>query len=278
MKKNTKISILFLFFISGCTTLDLQSQEILHYNEDKVVENPPEIVGNTVLIANWNIQIFGKSKASKPELMEFYEQTLENNYDIIFIQEIRDKSGEAFEQLCQRFEEYNCQISSRAGQSTSKEQYGIISRKGIEVTLRDYNKGEYMTQFNRPPVAVDFKVNNYTFTAVNIHTDPDDVPEEIGYLEQIVMEHENSGNIILLGDLNADCAYYNNDKEVHFDSWNWLIKDSEDTTLSKNDCSYDRIILNDDMSQEYITHGIFRDRINKNHSDHYLIWGEFKIE
>jgi len=232
---------------------------------------------NTFKIANWNLQIFGKSKASKPELMEFYEKTLENKYDIIFIQEIRDKSQTAFASLCDRFEEYNCLVSSRAGQSTSKEQYGIIYKKGIEASIRDYNRGAYTEQFNRPPVAVDFRIDSYSFTALNIHTDPDVVPEEIGFLESVILENEKSSNIILLGDLNADCNYYNNNKETHFDSWNWKIGDDKDTTVSQTDCAYDRIILNDGMNEEFISYGIF-DEINKSQSDHYLIWGEFKLK
>jgi deoxyribonuclease-1/deoxyribonuclease-1-like protein len=280
MKKIMYLILLVLIF-SGCEidiTLEKPQVEPEVVTE-RIADEQVEFNGESFTIANWNLQVFGKSKAAKPEIMDFYEQTLEEkNYDIIIIQEIRDKSGDAFKQFCSMFEEYNCEISSRAGQTTSKEQYGILSKKGIEVNLRDYNRDEYMTQFNRPPVALDFVVSNYSFTAVTIHTDPDVVPEEMEHLENIVMNYEASkGNVVVLGDLNADCAYYNNDIETHFDSWNWLIKDSEDTTLSKNDCSYDRIILNDDMRDEYINHGIFRDGINKTHSDHYLVWGEFRV-
>ena len=265
--------ILTTLLIGGCY-YEIQTQKLPSKQlEEKINEQ-------SFKIANWNLKVYGKSKASKPNLLDDYEQILENNYDIIFVQEIRDSSQTAFPKLCERFENYNCEVSSRAGQTTSKEQNGIIFKKGIEMTLRDYNKEEFKEQFNRPPIAVDFRVGNYTFTAMNIHTDPDVVPEEMTHLESIVLNSENyqNSNFMIIGDLNADCKYYNNEKETHFDSWNWLIKDDGDTTLSKNDCSYDRIIINDDMTEEYLKHGVLREGINSSHSDHYLVWGEFKLE
>ncbi len=279
MKKVLSYTFLSLFLLSGCN-IEIQTSNSNSLDDLITKENivPQKYLGESFKIANWNLQIFGKSKSSNSNLMQFYENTLENNYDIIFIQEIRDKSGESFDLLCSRFESYNCQISSRAGQSTSKEQVGILSKKGIDITITDYNYGIYQSQFNRPPIAVDITIGNYSFNVINIHTDPDLVPQEMGFLEEIILKNESEGNVLIIGDLNADCSYYNSAIQTHFDSWNWLIQDDEDTTLSKNNCSYDRIILNDDMSQEYLSHGIFRDGINKTHSDHYLIWGEFKIQ
>lgn len=230
------------------------------------------VTTRNIKLANWNLQVFGDSKASKPELMDFYVNTL-TNYDIAFVQEIRDADGSSFMDLCSRLTNYNCQVSSRAGRSTSKEQYGIIYKKGIKVEMKDYNP-DLQDRWERPPVAVTFDVNGYNFTAYNIHTKPEDVPSELDNLESIV---EDSGNKVVLGDLNADCNYYNN-KGQDFGSWNWLIKDNQDTTVSRTDCAYDRIIVNSNMNNEVITSGIYTNGINSTISDHYLVWVEINAK
>lgn len=225
-------------------------------------------------IANWNIQLFGKSKASKPELMDVYVDKL-SKFDIAFVQEIRDSSETAFPELCGRLEGYSCDTSSRSGRSSSKEQYGVIYRDGIElIDLIDYAPSK-QNEFERPPAQAVFDIDGYELNLINIHTKPDDVPQEMEELDLIASEIE--GNVVVLGDLNADCNYYNNDKEDDFETWNWVISDSEDTTVAKTDCAYDRIIMNDDAYNEFLDYGIDSD-VFKEQSDHYLIWYEQKIE
>ena len=217
--------------------------------------------------------LFGKSKASKPELMDVYVDKL-SKFDIAFVQEIRDISETAFPELCSRLEGYSCETSSRSGRSSSKEQYGVIYRDGIElVDLIDYAPSK-QDEFERPPTQAVFDIDGYILNLVNIHTKPSDVPSEIEELEIIASQIE--GNVVVLGDLNADCNYYNNDKETDFESWNWIIEDSEDTTVAKTDCAYDRIIMNDDAYSEFLTYGIDTD-VFKEQSDHYLVWYEQTI-
>ena len=251
-KKLVILSVLTLVLISGCVKPQEKS-------------SPTNITGN-VKIANWNLQIFGVSKASNETLLNFYADTIDD-YDIIFVQEIRDVSGESFDKLCNKLPEYSCKISSRAGRSTSKEQYGLIYKKGIELTLfEDYNP-DNADRWERPPIEVEFLIKNTTYTIFNIHTKPSDVPNEMKNLETIVTNKENT---IILGDLNADCSYYDNSKEPYFDNWTWVIKDDEDTTVADTDCAYDRIILN----VKYYNYGIYSQGITKDVSDHYLIWVE----
>jgi deoxyribonuclease-1-like protein len=204
--------------------------------------------------------------------MNLYADKIDD-YDIIFIQEIRDKAETAFPQLCSMLQNYSCESSSRAGRSSSKEQYGIIYKNGINITqIKDYNP-DSNNWWERPPIKTTFNINGYELTTYNIHTKPDDVQQELYYLEQIV---SNNGNVIVLGDLNADCSYYNNDKEIEFDNWNWIIKDNQDTTVSATNCAYDRIILNNNAKQELKNSGIDKKQITSSVSDHYLIWVELK--
>ena len=228
----------------------------------------------SVKIANWNLQIFGETKASSQELMQTYSSTI-YDYDIIFIQEIRDNSGTAFPKLCSMLQNYTCLSSSRAGRTLSKEQYGVIYKNGINLTnFYDYNP-DPQDRWERPPIRVDFNINGYQLIIYNVHTKPEDVQKELDALEGITI---NSGNVLILGDLNADCSYYNNENEIEFDNWNWIISDQEDTTSSNTNCAYDRIILNNDAYAEYKSNRIYTREITKNVSDHYLVWVELKLE
>jgi endonuclease/exonuclease/phosphatase family metal-dependent hydrolase len=236
------------------------------------IQNTSKINNNTIKIANWNLQIFGDAKENNSTLMGIYARVI-GQYNIVFIQEIRDADQSAFTKLCGLLPEYNCNISSRAGRTTSKEQVGIIYRKGITIiSWKDFNP-DALDRWERPPIAVGFDINGYSVTAYNIHIDPNTVSSELDALEQIVT---NSGNVIVLGDFNADCLYYTPQEETDFDDWNWVIKDSDDTTVSLTDCAYDRIILNSDAYAEFVQSGIFHQGIEKAVSDHYPVWVEIK--
>src|SRR6056297_464714 len=54
-------------------------------NDNPVHEEPSD---DYLSLANWNLQIFGVSKASDQELMNDYASII-SDYDIVFIQEIR---------------------------------------------------------------------------------------------------------------------------------------------------------------------------------------------
>ena len=251
-------------------------------------ENLPEIPGecdSCISIANWNIQTFGKTKWAKENIKEKIISVIQN-YDIIFIQEIRDKSGESFDELCSSLEGYKCEISSRAGRTSSKEQYGVIYQEDIIITdTIDYNLDKKSNDFwERPPLRVDFNVNGYEFSAYNIHIKPNDVQEELQYLEVLINEEEgvkadnkNKENVIILGDFNADGFYYSEDDKDVFLEYEWVIDDNIDTTVAKSDNTYDRIIMNDDMYNEYNSKGVYKE-LNKEVSDHYLTWTQIQAK
>jgi len=230
-------------------------------------------VSESVKIANWNLKIFGEKKSNDVQLMNFYSEKIKN-YDIVFIQEIRDKEEESFPKLCALLQNYSCKISSRAGTTSVKEQYGIIYKNGIEIiSLKDYNPLE-RANFERPPIQVSFNIKNYSLIIYNIHTKPENTKSELENLERIVLDE---GNVIIIGDLNADCSYYNNARENDFEIWEWILKDNEDTTSGASNCAYDRIILNSDAKKEFLSYGIDSEGITSDISDHYLVWVEMKI-
>jgi hypothetical protein len=217
-------------------------------------------------------------------------------YDVIFIQEIRDASGTAFPKLCALMTGYQCLNSSRAGRNSSKEQYGVIY-KGVDVVgTRDYNP-DSLGLWERPPFQVSFRQGDYLFSALVEHTRPDDARSEIAALSALATNI--TGNVVVLGDLNADCTYYraqdgasgtgglgdsssansaNNANNSDFAGWTWAINSSADTSVANASCAYDRIIFNPDMSREYARAGVFSQNITPAVSDHYLVWGEVRVE
>lgn len=248
---------------------------MLWYSLDQILNQAPPEERPTVTIAAWNLEVFGQAKAAKQDLLQDYASIIDD-FDIVFIQEIRDKNETAFQALCDYLPDYTCNLSSRAGRSASKEQYGLLYRNmslatGKRIVLQkwqDYNPDQE-DRWERPPLAVTFDVEGYLLTAHIIHVKPADVEEELSALEELVV---NEGNTIILGDLNADCDYYNARKKKEFGAWHWIIRDEDDTTVGKTSCAYDRILLNDDAFEEYGKKGIVAEGIAKEHTDHYLVW------
>lgn len=248
---------------------------VLGYSLSHIMVQSPSEDKPVVTIAAWNLEVFGPAKAAQQDLLQDYAAIIDD-FDIVVVQEIRDKSETAFKALCDHLPDYTCNISSRAGRSASKEQYGLLYRNmsletGKQITLtkwHDYNPDQ-QDRWERPPVAATFDVEGYQFTLYGIHVKPTDVQQEVAALEDVVV---NEGNVILVGDFNADCTYYNPKKKNALTAWHWIITDKEDTTVGKASCAYDRVLLNDNAFAEYEKKGIVAEGITQEHSDHYLVW------
>ena len=228
----------------------------------------------TISIACWNLQVFGMSKASNETLLNYYADKLDD-YDISIVQEIRDKSGEAIQKLADKMIGYNYIISERAGKTSSKEQYAIFYN--YKVTLVDYYDWTpwLQNEFERPPLQATFSVQNWTFTIYTIHTKPSDVYNELTNLENLIGNPDS--DTIIIGDLNADGSYYDEDNIQHFTDWHWVITNDVDTTVGKSDNTYDRIIINDYAYNNYLYAGVMDD-VTKEQSDHYLVYAVFTAE
>ncbi|MCD6146381.1 MAG: PKD domain-containing protein [Thermoplasmata archaeon] len=222
-------------------------------------------------IASWNLQIFGVTKASNETLLDYYADKIDN-YDICIVQEIRDKSGTAIQELAAKLPEYHYIISERAGTTSSKEQYAIFyDGRAVLINYHDYTP-EKQNEFERPPLEATFTVSNWTFTLYTIHTKPSNVPNELTNLENLT--GEPSTDTLILGDLNADGSYYDENDREQFINWDWVITNDMDTTVASSDNTYDRIIINNAVENNLISVGIMKD-VTKDESDHYLIYAVF---
>lgn len=226
-----------------------------------------------ITIASWNLQIFGVKKASNETLLNYYADKIDD-YDVCIIQEIRDKTGTAIQKLAAKLPQYHYIISQRAGTTSSKEQYAIFyDDKVMLISYHDYTP-ELQDEFERPPLEAEFKANNWTFTLYTIHTKPSNVYQELTNLENLV-DNPNKDTIIL-GDLNADGSYYDEDNIQHFTNWDWVITNDMDTTVAASNNTYDRIIINQYAENNFIKAGVMKD-VTSDESDHYLIYAVFNV-
>ena len=86
---------------------------------------------------------------------------------------------------------------------------------------------------------------------IGVHTDPDTAVEEMEALLDVhaaVERRWNTEDILILGDLNADCRYASGKARKRLtlrtdERFVWLIGDEVDTTTTNTHCSYDRCAL-----------------------------------
>jgi hypothetical protein len=260
-----KIIVILIFsviILSGCTG-----------NNDNY-DDKIKIKDTEISIACWNLQVLGPTKLGDEELMDYYIEKL-NNYDIFIVQEIRDKGGGVIKKLTDETPEYGHVFSERAGTSISKEQYGVffLKEKVVLLGVYDYTM-EQQGNISRPPLQVSFKSRDWYFDIFTLHADPDEVPSDLYYTEKIIGKPEI--DTILIGDLNADGVYYDEDDIQHFVDWYWVLPNSVDTTVASSNNTYDRIIVNRPCKNNFVSYGVMSD-VTSGQSDHYLIYGIFDV-
>ena len=206
----------------------------------------------TIRITTFNLNNFGRPKSENLSYMMALSEIIQKS-DVIALQEIRSSSETI---------PANCVFSEKLGRTRYKEQYGFCFSD--EITAGEtYQFADPYDVFERPAFAMNFSFKNFEFVLINVHVRPICAHQEIKHLPVVVSEvknYYNNQNIILLGDLNADCWYYRADLEAITDF---------DTTVAPSDCAYDRII----SDIPHADSGIFNITI----SDHYPVWVDFYI-
>lgn len=215
-------------------------------------------------IGAFNIQIFGASKMKKAHVVDTLIDII-SRYDIILVQEIRDSSGTAIETLLRKLNARNTQgpfsmkISPRLGRSRSKEQYAFLYREsaGLNVSsdyvYDDVNAETNTDTFEREPYIVLVESSRTVlkrFALAGLHVSPSEAVSELQALDDVfddIREELDTQEIMLMGDLNADCSYVPNYRWKSIPiknnaSYTWWIADDIDTTVGNTTCAYDRFI------------------------------------
>jgi hypothetical protein len=220
----------------------------------------PSAAENTITIANFNVQVFGQKKAAQPEVMDPLAKTL-SRFDIVAIQKIRVPTYNAIEKLEQEIDalgiDYSYIIGPRLGRTSSKEQYAFMYRIGVVAPEEFYTYRDRTNRFHRAPFIAKFKTKDGTpgFILRTIHIDPDEAKKEINALPKVVENARDhfpgEKDFIILGNLNADCSYFDEDdlsSPLRDPEYTWLIDNAVDTSLASRSCTYDRIIITRKLS------------------------------
>ena len=279
------IAILILLF-NGCsdntTTADSSSSEEIE---------------SKIKIATFNIQIFGKTKRKKDDVMKILVKIV-RNFDIVAVQEFRDKQEETLPFFVKKINEapgdkYDFVGSKRLGRSSSKEKYAFIfNTKTVKYKDISFVYDDSSDVFEREPFVGYFNSGSFDYALINIHTKPDDATNEINALVDVIEDAETkiSGekDFIVLGDFNADCTYFKEEADaspLEASKYYWVIEDSADTTVKSTVCTYDRMVFikSSTISDYAGKWEVFRfdQKYNLSQeqavkvSDHYPVWAEF---
>uniref|UniRef100_A0A1I8F6F9 Endo/exonuclease/phosphatase domain-containing protein n=1 Tax=Macrostomum lignano TaxID=282301 RepID=A0A1I8F6F9_9PLAT len=177
-----------------------------------------------------------------------------NRYDILVVMEIRDKSGEAFRKLVERAnrderrDPFSYVISVRTGRH-AKKQYAVLYRESVAEVLSERTVADSGDRFQREPYEVRLALrpagrcssSTTVLTVVCLHTEPDASVEELNALHDMLRPRRRE-NLLIAGDLNADCRYVNRGEmaalPLRLDpDFLWLIGDGVDTTVKSTDCA-----------------------------------------
>lgn len=261
---------------------------------------PPPRGGDTIRVATWNIQVFGESKLSDAAAMNVIVSVIKN-FDLVAIQEIRAENQDVVPALVRLLNadgqfQYDYVIGPRLGRTTSKEQYAyIFDMASIEVdryqlyTVNDPDDvlhREPLVGWFRARVAPDRQPQAFTFSLVNVHTDPDEVDQELDALGQTFFEVQGDGrnedDTIMLGDFNVN---ERNLRELgKIADMTWVIANTP--TNTKQNAQYDNILFQRTATTEFTGRGGVIDlvreyNITQQHaesvSDHFPVWAEFSV-
>ncbi|KAL5106922.1 Deoxyribonuclease-1-like 2 [Taenia crassiceps] len=213
-----------------------------------------------VKVAGFNVQVFGKRKSKDSEVMDILAKII-GGYDGVFVQEIRDSSGKAFPELLNTVSAasgatYRGLMGPRKGRSSSKEQIGFVYRPDKIQLVGLFPMLNKSTSFERPPDCFAFiiKEGGLRVAVLAVHISPRSVKAEMEALYNVApvcQTFAGTQNLILLGDMNADCGYLpardRHKLRLRTDhQYKWLIEDGADTTVAASRCAYDRVIVKGD--------------------------------
>ena len=207
----------------------------------------------TVTLATFNIQVFGKAKRSKPEVMEVLAD-IGDEFDIMAVQEVRDASGDTpgvylDAMNAQGDEIHEMVVGPRLGRSRSKEQYVFYyDTNVVDIVGEPWTYPDPDDVFEREPLLARFRVGDFDFVLVNIHVKPDDALAEIDALDEVhqwAIAQYGDTDVVILGDFNADCSYFNERTQRDVLNMNWITPFQLDTTVKSTDCTYDHFVISD---------------------------------
>ncbi len=219
-----------------------------------------------IKIASFNMQIFGKTKLNRPNVLDIFAR-IAGNFDMIALQEVGTNKAKVNDELCNSITQaFTTKINKLAGTDYYSfirgNQYAIVYRTD-KFTVKKYALYTGTKTFSFIPLIANFKTNepgsNFDFSIITVHTSPDSAETEINSLKTVIDETKtlySEQDVICLGDYNADGSYYNEGSEIWLAGFNpevyiTGIPNSADTTVAASENTYDRIQMSIDCSTDF---------------------------
>lgn len=267
--------------------------------QHKLISTAPPVSrsGDVIRVASFNIQIFGEEKLSKPHVMDILARIV-RRFDVVAIQEVRAKSQDVLPEFVNLINanggHYDFVIGPRLGRTSSKEQYAFIfDRASVEIDRTQlYTVDDPDDLLHREPLVGWFRVRGpppdqaFTFSLINIHTDPDEVQHEVNVLDDVFRAVRDDGrgedDVILLGDLNADDRHFGQLGQVSGIAW--VISNMPTNTHGNH--QFDNLLFQEQATREFTGRGGVFDFLREYNlslqealevSDHLPVWAEFSI-
>lgn len=274
--------------VNGDGIVNIIDLVVVAQNFGHTVDFPP------VKVATFNIQAFGEAKRSKPEVMDLLVEVADE-FQIMAVQEIRDGSLATpyvyLEAMNATGDEmHSVTVGPRLGRTTSKEQYAFYyDMRFVQLMGKPATYPDADDVFEREPLAARFSAGGFDFVLVNVHVKPDDADAEIRALADVVAWAEGEfqdADVIVLGDLNADCDYFDEAERQAAGAMNWITPDDFDTTVKGTVCTYDNFLLSDSLMDEFSGEiEVFRfdteygldQPTAEDVSDHYPVFAVFSV-
>jgi deoxyribonuclease-1-like protein len=260
----------------------------------------PQRTQQTILISSFNIQAFGEKKVGNRAMAEQIAAII-RLFDVVAIQEVRAKDQTVIPRLLQYVNaqgaRYDYILGPRLGRSDSKEQYCYLydTNRLLSSPQASYTVEDNADLLHREPLVARFVTRvpqgypPFTFSLMNIHTDPDEVKLEMPVMHTVlrgVREYEwataGEDDVLMMGDLNCEPSRFGPLAQVP--GIYWIIQ-NEPTNTRKTKL-YDNIIFDSGLTSEYTGRGGVLDfaawfGISMEEaltiSDHMPVWGEFRL-
>ncbi|MCY2973753.1 MAG: endonuclease/exonuclease/phosphatase family protein [Planctomycetota bacterium] len=261
----------------------------------------PQRRAETILVGSFNIQTFGQSKMGDQWVMGRLAEVI-RMFDVVGIQEIRSNDQTILDVLMTYINStggrYQYVMGPRLGRTVSKEQYAYIydSNRISTGPNATYTLNDDIDALHREPLIGRFVVRSnltnrpWTFSLVNLHTDPDVAVQEVNSMGGIMREIRNwefasaqEDDCILLGDFNAAPPKMGALQSV---GGVYPLISNQPTNVRETEL-YDNILIEPNLTSEFTRRaGVLslaklfglsmKDALRL--SDHNPVWAEFSVE
>jgi len=224
---------------------------------------------SALVIGSFNIQTFGRSKMSKPEVIKVLVD-IAHRFDILAIQELRDKSEETIPEFLKQVNRHGAKYAAavsrrigyadqRNGTSYEEQLVYLYDTTRVRIEGTPYVANDRYQLMHRPPYVAQFRCLDlppdeaFSFVLLNVHIDPDDTVAEFAALQDIIgsvfPNHPQEDDFILIGDLNDNAKGF---QQVRWFDSQFATIPSHWNTNTRMNKSYDNIVFDSNRTAEFL--------------------------